>query len=144
MKYKVGDKVKVREDLENNVFYGGTRANEDMIKHRGKILTIRGIEGGNYLMEEENWCWTDEMLEDVEEEISLKDFLNILWKNPEIIINKFSNMYKECQKINEDLKVELKNKQSEIDFLKGQLSVYEKFLKCKEGIKQYFENKVKE
>ena len=67
MKYKVGDKVKAREDLEYNVFYGGTRVTKDMIMHKGKILTIRAIEGGNYLMEEDNWCWTDEMLEDVEE-----------------------------------------------------------------------------
>ena len=63
MKFKVGDRVKVRKDLKNNAFYGGNRVNEEMFMHRGQILTIRAIDGKNYLMEEDNWHWNDEMLE---------------------------------------------------------------------------------
>ena len=134
MKYKVGDKVKVKEDLEIGETYGGLTFSVQMREYRGQIVTIKTADDDSYQIEEDelNWYWTDEMLEDVEEEMSLEDFLNALWKNPEIIINKFSNMYEDCKKVNEDLKVELKNKQSEIDFLRGQLSVYEKFLKDEE------------
>lgn len=63
MKFKVGDRVKVRKDLKNNAFYGGNRVNEEMFMHRGQILTIRAIDGKNYLMEEDNWYWNDEMFE---------------------------------------------------------------------------------
>lgn len=134
MKYKVGDKVKVREDLEIGKSYDKKTFVEKMKKYKGQIVTIKVVYDDRYRIEEDNqdWYWTDEMLEGVEEEMNLEDFFNTLWKNPEIIINKFSNMYEECQKVNEDLKVELKNKQSEIDFLRGQISVYEKFLKDKE------------
>ena len=118
MKYKVGDKAKVREDLEYNVFYGGNRVNEDMIMHKGKILTIRAIEGRNYLMEEDNWCWTDEMLEDVKEELLKEADYGIEAINEQNRIEK--------------LEIKLKNKQSEIDFLKGQISAYEKILLDKE------------
>ena len=63
MKFKVGDRVKVRKDLKYNVFYGGNRVNEQMFMHRGQILTIRAVDGKNYLMEEDNWYWNDEMFE---------------------------------------------------------------------------------
>ena len=63
MKFKVGDRVKVRKDLKNNAFYGENRVNEEMFMHRGQILTIRAIDGKNYLMEEDNWYWNDEMFE---------------------------------------------------------------------------------
>ena len=131
MKYKVGDKVKVREDLKIGKSYNKKTFVDSMEKYKGQIVTIKVVGDDNYKIEEGNqdWYWTDEMLEDIEEEMNLEDFLNALWKNPEIIINKFSNMYEECKKVNEDLKTKLKNKQSEIDFLKGQISVYEKFLK---------------
>lgn len=132
MKYKVGDKVKVREDLEYNVFYGGTRVNEDMIMHKGKILTIRAIDCKQYLMEEDNWCWTDEMLEDVEEKKTVGEILDNLMENPALVIKELSKALEDCKKVNEDLETKLKNKQSVIDFLKGQISVYEKFLNNEE------------
>ena len=50
----------------------------------------------------------------------------------ELIIKEFSKMLRNCEKVNEELQIKLKNKQSEIDFLKGQLAVYEKFLKEEE------------
>lgn len=63
MKFKVGDRVRVRKDLKCNSFYGGVRVNDEMINNKGKILTIIGIDGRTYLMEGSSWFWTDEMFE---------------------------------------------------------------------------------
>lgn len=66
MKFKVGDRVRVRKDLKYNNFYGGVRVNEEMVNNKGKILTIIGIDNGAYLMEGSQWFWTDEMFESKE------------------------------------------------------------------------------
>ena len=87
MKYKVGDKVKVREDLKIGKSYNEKIFVDDMEKYKGQIVTMKVVGDDNYRIEEDNqdWYWTDEMLEDIEEEMNLEDFLNALWKNPEII-----------------------------------------------------------
>ena len=44
LRYKVGDKVKVREDLDNKCTYGGVGVGPIMVDMRGEILTIKRIE----------------------------------------------------------------------------------------------------
>ena len=140
MKYKVGDKVKVREDLEVDKRYGTEEFIEEMEEYKGKIVTIDTVNEDDYYIEEDkqSWSWTEEMLEDVEEENTISEEMTIgqvidnLINNTDIIIKNLTKLTEECQKVNEDLKTKIKNKQSEIDFLKGQLSVYEKFLKDEE------------
>ena len=66
MKFKVGDRVRVRKDLKYDNFYGGVRVNDEMVNNKGKILTIIGIDNGAYLMEGSQWFWTDEMFESKE------------------------------------------------------------------------------
>ena len=64
MKYKVGDKVKIRKDLTNGKFYGTNTFVPEMAKFKGKIVTIKGIYHGSYTIEEdEHWYWTNEMIE---------------------------------------------------------------------------------
>lgn len=66
MKYKVGDKVKVREDLDENVEYGYEEATEEMLAFRGKVVTIEKIMfDREYIILEDikKWYWTDEMFE---------------------------------------------------------------------------------
>lgn len=63
-----------------------------------------------------------------EEEKTIGEIIDNLMENPAIIISQLTKLYEECQKANEDLQIKLKNKQSEIDFLKGKIAVYEKFL----------------
>ena len=73
MKFKVGDKVRVREDLKVGDGFGCTTAVVDMLKYRGKIMTIKEARSavvGNYTIYEidddgESWAWTDEMLEPI-------------------------------------------------------------------------------
>lgn len=76
MKYKVGDKVRVRSDLEKGKLYRmedgseGDCAVGKMLKFAGKEVTISKIIGGEYIVEECErdfffYYWTDEMFESV-------------------------------------------------------------------------------
>lgn len=61
MKYKVGDKVRVREDLNINERYGFLYVIDEMIKK--KTVTIAYVYDGYYRIEEDIFMWSDEMLE---------------------------------------------------------------------------------
>lgn len=69
MKYKVGDKVKVREDLEVGKEYNDCTFIIDMEKYKGKTATIIYCYEDSYDIDidDGNWFWTDDMLEDVVE-----------------------------------------------------------------------------
>ena len=70
MRFKVGDTVRVREDLEVGKDYGGQRFTEDMNKYKGEIATISYInEFYKLYIGNPCWYWTDEMLEPVEEKL---------------------------------------------------------------------------
>ena len=71
MKYKVGDKVRVRNDLEIGSRYQmedtGVKDTfvSEMDQYSGKVVTIHGIWGCEYEIVEDNgkYNWTDEMFE---------------------------------------------------------------------------------
>lgn len=71
MKYKVGNKVKIREDLKDNEIYGSgyLDATSDMVSRGGMIATITECEEDSYRIDVDNgfYSWVDEMFEDVEE-----------------------------------------------------------------------------
>lgn len=76
MKYKVGDKVKVRSDLKISVLYGNLYAIDEMIKK--KIVTITYVYDGYYKVVEDDYAWTDEMLEGlVEEELTAEEAIRL-------------------------------------------------------------------
>lgn len=78
MKYKVGDKVKVRSDLKAYEIYGSNMLTKSMEKFAGKTVTISGVGITSYAIEEmEVAYWTDEMLEPVEE-MSAEELMKIL------------------------------------------------------------------
>ena len=68
MKYKVGDKVKVRSDLVKDNRYGHHVYVSAMDNFKGE-QTIREIRSDGYLIygDYDNYRWTDEMFEDTEE-----------------------------------------------------------------------------
>ena len=77
IKYKIGDKVIVREDLEEGKLYGYYSVNEDMFPLRGKIVTICDIGYNFYILKEDihKWCWTNEMFSGkVSEDFSFEEF----------------------------------------------------------------------
>ena len=63
MKYKVGDKVRVRENLEVNKAYGKDFFVSEMNFLKGKTVIISDIEYDFYKLKEDSgkWNWTDEM-----------------------------------------------------------------------------------
>lgn len=69
MKYKVGDKVRVRSDLKNNKMYGTQMFVKDMEQYKGKGVTIK-YDNNYYEIEEDEgyWHWTDEMFEGLAED----------------------------------------------------------------------------
>lgn len=76
MRYKVGDKVRVRSDLENAVMYGVLCATYEMSKK--KIVTIKSVHDGYYKVVEDDYKWTDEMLEGLAEELTAEEAIRIL------------------------------------------------------------------
>ena len=66
MKFKVGDKVRIRKDLKASQEFRKFYIDEDMLKYRGKIATIKEIDlYGAYRidLDDTSWCWTEKMLE---------------------------------------------------------------------------------
>lgn len=60
--------------------------------------------------------------------MSIGKTIDELLENPDFVISQLSKIIMEKTKTIENLEIKLKAKQSEIDFLKGKISVYEKFL----------------
>lgn len=65
MKYKVGDKVRIKKELKEGKKYGDCVATYSMIRLAGKIVTIKRVNANSYKIEEDNndWYWTKEMFE---------------------------------------------------------------------------------
>jgi len=67
MKYKVGDKVKVKKDLLMDEQYGEEYTTPEMVALGGEegVIMHKGRVGYNLDIDSEEWVWTDEMLEPV-------------------------------------------------------------------------------
>lgn len=70
MKHKIGDKVKVRGDLEHGKWYGKDTFEAPMEAWCGQMVTIVDVFENNpcysYYIEEDDqaWDWTNEMFEE--------------------------------------------------------------------------------
>lgn len=65
MKYKVRDKVRIREDLEVGERYGDSDFIKSMEQFKGDLVTIEQVNESSYDIEEDaiGFFWSDEMIE---------------------------------------------------------------------------------
>jgi len=91
MKYKVGDKVRVRADLNLDNKYGGWSMNSEMIEFNGKVVTIKHCEGSTYAIEECGWAWTYEMFVGLAKDVkaptpTLNGIKKIIVNDPAVVV----------------------------------------------------------
>ena len=67
MKYKIGDKVRVRKDLEPGNFYGRVYYSSDMNKFKAMECVVTNIYDGTYNINNSEYRFSDEMLEPVDD-----------------------------------------------------------------------------
>ncbi len=86
MKFKVGDKVRVRKDLRANTFYSGVWFSNAMGFYRDKIITIERISKyhDREVYHSQNWNWGADMLEPVEDEKNIIKFCPDLTTKEEV------------------------------------------------------------
>lgn len=68
MRYKVGDRVRVRKDLADGDIYGGRIFTGRMYTLLGKIVRISEVYTGFYSIDDPDYelcCWTDDMFEPI-------------------------------------------------------------------------------
>ena len=79
MKYKVGNKVRVRKDLDESTYYGGYGVRSEMLDKVGCVVTIEKLLSNCYRIDECGYIWTDEMFEGlVEDELTAEEGIRIL------------------------------------------------------------------
>ena len=69
MKYKVGDKVRVRKDLEPGNFYGKDYYISSMDKFKGEECVITEIWDQSYQINDFGYWWSEEMFESVDDDL---------------------------------------------------------------------------
>ena len=90
MKYKIGDKVRVRKDLVPNSEYGGVCYVEFMDKFKDKECVITNMDDTSYRINNSEFWWTDEMLELVDDEKILEYALEKLGMTKEELENEMN------------------------------------------------------
>lgn len=129
MKYKVGDKVRIRSDLKIGEEYGGIIFLDEMAKVKGQIVTIKKTNNYEkcYVMKETEFdlWYAEEMVEDVEENI-IRNTIDKLLSNPSVIIGELAQKIQKQETLVNELKKEIQELEKTNSFLKGKISVYEK------------------
>ena len=69
MKYKVGDKVRVRKDLEPGNFYGKDYYISSMDKFKGEECIITDIWDQSYQINNFGYWWSEEMFESIYDDL---------------------------------------------------------------------------
>ena len=87
MKYKIGDKVRVRKDLVPGNCYGEILYTPNMDKFKDKECVITGIADESYRINGLGFWWSDEMLEPVDDEKVLEYALEKLGMTKEELAN---------------------------------------------------------
>lgn len=69
MKYNIGDRVKIKEDLEYDEIYGGVYVTDIMLKYRGEVAEIAEVNSNfndRYILKDcGHWWFNEDMLEPI-------------------------------------------------------------------------------
>ena len=87
MKYKVGDRVRVRKDLKPGNFYGKDYYISSMDKFKGEKCVITEIWDQSYQINDFGYWWSEEMFESVDDEKVLEYALEKLGMTKEELAN---------------------------------------------------------
>lgn len=104
MKFKVGDKVMVREDLEVNKFYSNSTFVDGMEKFKGMIATIISLSLDCYVLDIDGACfyWGETMLEHYKElykEHYAKEIIEIAVTCEQLAVNRHTKKPIPCPEI---------------------------------------------
>ena len=87
MKYKIGNKVRVKKDLEPGNFYGKDYYISSMDKFKGEKCVITEIWDQSYQINDFGYWWSEEMFESVDDEKVLEYALEKLGMTKEELAN---------------------------------------------------------
>ena len=101
MKYKVGDRVRVRKDLKPGNFYGKDYYISSMDKFKGEKCVITEIWDQSYQINNFGYWWSEEMFESVDDEKVLEYALEKLGMTKEELENEMDKDEEDLEKAKE-------------------------------------------
>ena len=101
MKYKVGDKVRVKKDLVPGNFYGKDYYISSMDKFKGEKCVITEIWDQSYQINNFGYWWSEEMFESVDDEKVLEYALEKLGMTKEELENEEEDLRFICDDFKE-------------------------------------------
>lgn len=104
MKYKVGDKVRVRKDLVPGNFYGKDYYISSMDKFKGEKCAITEIWDQSYQINNFGYWWSEEMFESVNDEEVLEYALEKLGMTKEELEDKMNEDKEDLRFIDDNFK----------------------------------------
>lgn len=87
MKFKVGDAVRIRKDLEVNKMYGWLNLLPEKAAYKGRTATVIYATDCEYTLDVDGgkWSWNDEMLETTEQPQTPRAFIQVGIDNQQFI-----------------------------------------------------------
>lgn len=113
MKFKVGDRVRIRTDLKIFEKYGSQYfVVSDMKQHEGEIAIITKVFDDSYFINLDPFYWTDEMLEQFDADLTISQLQSEIDKLSNKVQKEYSNVISNREKVNY-LKEQLKQLKEE-------------------------------
>lgn len=112
MKFKVGDRVRIRTDLKICEKYGSQYFVRDMNQHKGEIAIITRVFDDYYFINLDSFNWTDEMLKPFDADLTISQLQSEIDKLSNKVQEEYSNVISNRGKVNY-LKEQLKQLKEE-------------------------------
>lgn len=112
MKFKVGDRVRIRTDLKIFEKYGSQYFASDMKQHEGKIAIITRVFDDYYFINLDSFYWTDEMLKPCDAVLTISQLQSEIDKLSNKVQEEYSKVISNRDKVNY-LKEQLKQLKEE-------------------------------